>query len=57
MDDIRPSVDRRDGAEYEAPKVTDYGSLTDITAGQAAGGFLDANFPANTPKGQLTFSS
>jgi hypothetical protein len=42
--------------KYEEPTVKDYGSLTEITAGTADGNFLDANFPVNTPKKDLTFS-
>ena len=43
--------------EYVAPEVTDYGKLTDITAGQAHGSFTDRSFPNNTPFSDLTFSS
>jgi hypothetical protein len=42
--------------EYQPPKVTDYGDLTEITAGQVDGDFTDRDFPANTPKKDLTFS-
>jgi hypothetical protein len=42
--------------EYEAPEVTDYGKLTDITAAQTSGANLDRTFPAGTPSGDLTFS-
>jgi hypothetical protein len=41
---------------YEPPKVTDYGDLKKITAGQANGALLDRDFPAGTPGGDLTFS-
>ncbi len=41
---------------YEAPKVIDYGTLTQLTAGQSDGDFTDRDFPANTPKRDLTFS-
>jgi hypothetical protein len=57
MDTGTQTSDKHDATPYEPPTVIDYGKLTDITAGQTAGGFLDANFPANTPQGQLTFSS
>jgi hypothetical protein len=50
------SEDRKP-VEYEAPEVTDYGKLTDITAGQASGNFTDKTFPTNTPFSDLTFSS
>jgi hypothetical protein len=43
--------------EYQAPKVSDYGDLTEITAGQSDGDFTDAQFPVQTPKRDLTFSS
>lgn len=42
---------------YEPPAVTDYGTLTELTAGQSDGDFTDRDFPANTPKRDLTFSS
>jgi hypothetical protein len=41
---------------YEPPVVTDYGDLTEITAGTHNGEFLDRTFPVNTPKSQLLFS-
>jgi hypothetical protein len=41
---------------YETPTVTDYGELTDITAAQQDGNFSDRDFPAGTPRGDLTFS-
>ncbi len=41
---------------YEPPRITDYGDLTEITAGTQDGNFLDRSFPVNTPKGKLTFS-
>ena len=43
--------------EYETPQVVDYGELAELTAGQADGDFTDADFPANTSKRDLTFSS
>ena len=43
--------------EYEAPKVVDYGTLADLTAGQSDGNFTDRDFPVNTPKKDLTFSN
>lgn len=42
---------------YEAPRVRDYGRLTDITAGQTNGDVTDRDFPAHTPKQALTFSN
>jgi hypothetical protein len=43
--------------QYEKPEVVDYGTLTDLTAGQVDGDFTDRDFPVNTPKRDLTFSS
>jgi hypothetical protein len=45
-----------DAAAYEPPTVEDYGSLTDITAGQVTGGRTDRTFPVGTPVGNVTFS-
>ena len=42
---------------YEAPQVIDYGTLEELTAGQADGDFTDRAFPVDTPKRDLTFSS
>jgi hypothetical protein len=42
---------------YETPKVVDLGDLVQVTAGQLTGDFTDADFPAHTPKNDLTFSS
>jgi hypothetical protein len=41
---------------YETPKIVDFGTLAELTAGQADGNFTDHYFPANTPKPLLTFS-
>ena len=41
---------------YERPEVLDYGSLTDLTAGQKDGNFTDKFFNIMTPKKDLTFS-
>jgi hypothetical protein len=43
--------------DYETPEVVDYGELTELTAGQSDGDYTDADFPVNTPKRDLTFSS
>jgi hypothetical protein len=45
-----------DRMKYEAPKVVDYGTLVQLTAGQTTGNFTDKDFPAHTPKGDITFS-
>jgi hypothetical protein len=42
--------------KYEAPRVTTIGSVADLTQGLSYGSHLDADFPAGTPKGELTFS-
>lgn len=41
---------------YETPEVHDYGSLTELTAGQQNGNFTDRAFPVDTPRSDLTFS-
>jgi hypothetical protein len=41
---------------YEEPKIVDYGDLVELTAGGTSGDVTDADFPAGTPKGKLTFS-
>jgi hypothetical protein len=41
---------------YEAPQIEDFGTLTQLTAGQSDGNFTDRAFPINTPKRDLTFS-
>jgi hypothetical protein len=56
MDANIRSRDARDPRAYEVPTVTDYGRLTDITAGASDGGITDRTFPVNTPKRELTFS-
>jgi hypothetical protein len=39
---------------YEAPTVAIYGDLADLTAANACGGVLDADFAAGTDFGHLT---
>lgn len=41
---------------YEQPKIEELGSFEKLTQGGMDGNFLDATFPAGTPKGDLTFS-
>ena len=41
---------------YEAPRLNEVGSLRDLTRGSSDGNSLDASFPVNTPKRNLTFS-
>lgn len=43
-------------AVYTKPAVTRIGSFEEVTLGNSTGGFLDAGFPAGTPRGDLTFS-
>jgi hypothetical protein len=51
------TIDERDPQqEYEAPEVTDYGRLADLTAGAADGCYTDTDFPAMTKKSALGFS-
>ena len=42
--------------DYMAPTIVDHGSLAELTAGGADGSRTDRDFPANTPKNDLTFS-
>jgi hypothetical protein len=41
---------------YEPPEVVDYGTLEELTAAQQDGDVTDRDFPAGTPKTDLTFS-
>ena len=41
---------------YQAPKVTDVGTVVDRTLGESSGVKLDAAFPQDTPIADLTFS-
>jgi hypothetical protein len=50
------AAEQFDQETYEAPKVTDYGDLADLTGGSHDGDFTDADFPVHTPKKDLTFS-
>lgn len=43
-------------AVYEAPSVAEVGTFEALTQGTQFGESLDAAFPTNTPRGQLTFS-
>ena len=42
--------------DYTEPKIVDHGDLSELTAQQQDGNFLDKDFPVNTPKEDLTFS-
>jgi len=50
-------VERNETVEYESPDVVDYGDLIELTAAGTDGDCLDADFPAGTAKGKLTFST
>jgi hypothetical protein len=42
---------------YENPSIADYGDLVELTAAASPDAdFLDADFPAGTPRDDLTFS-
>ena len=43
-------------AQYVAPRLTVVGTLEQITQKTGIGGYTDANFPAHTPRADLTFS-
>ena len=43
-------------SEYQKPHVVDYGELTRVTAAMNDGDRTDRDFPAQTPKDDLTFS-
>lgn len=42
--------------QYEPPEVKDYGKLSELTAGSRDGDALDASFPVNSLRRDLTFS-
>ena len=48
MDDKKP---------YETPRIEDHGDLTELTAAAVTGAVTDADFPAGTPAGDITFGS
>jgi hypothetical protein len=50
-------TDLRDSMEYIKPEIVDHGDLAELTAGTHTGNHLDANFPAGTTRGDLTFST
>jgi hypothetical protein len=41
---------------YIAPKLTELGTVRELTLGESGGNVLDADFPTGTPFGDLTFS-
>jgi hypothetical protein len=41
---------------YQAPKVSDVGTVVERTLGGDTGNFLDDTFPVGTPFNELTFS-
>lgn len=42
---------------YEAPRISELGSVADLTRAADFGGVTDAAFPANTPFEDLGFTS
>ena len=42
--------------EFEKPRIADYGDLVELTAQGTDGDCLDADYPAGTKRGSLTFS-
>lgn len=42
---------------YEKPRIVDYGDLVELTAASGIGDYLDADFPAGTKWGDVTFST
>jgi len=53
---ILPQGGKGNNMTYTPPEIVDYGDLTDVTAGGQTGENLDAAFPDNTPRSDLTFS-
>lgn len=43
--------------EYIKPEIVDHGDLAGLTAGTQTGDHLDASFPVNTHRSDLTFST
>jgi hypothetical protein len=43
-------------AMYEAPSITELGTVADLTAANGLQNHIDADFPEGTPFGDLTFS-
>ena len=41
---------------YTPPKLTELGTVRELTLGGSSGNFTDADFPTHTPYGSLTFS-
>lgn len=56
QDDPTDNEERQGDILYEAPQITDYGTLVELTAAQSDGEFTDRDFPVHTPKKDLTFS-
>ena len=43
---------------YQSPQITEIGAVASVTAGDVAvNTFIDADFPAGTDKGKLTYES
>lgn len=41
---------------YVAPEIIEIGTVREVTLGGDDSDFTDSSFPANSPKGNLTFS-
>jgi hypothetical protein len=54
MEDKKPKPNKK---PYTSPKLTVFGDVEVITKGGTTGDFLDAAFPAGTPRGRLTYGS
>jgi hypothetical protein len=53
---LRGAFGKVDLVNYEAPKIVDFGDLVELTAATQSGNYTDKDFPAGTPKDDLTFS-
>lgn len=48
--------DEVENKPYITPELTVHGDVEAITQANTGGGRLDADFPAGTPRGEITFS-
>ena len=49
-------MDQNVRTQYQPPQITEYGTLAQLTQGNATGERLDGDFPTGTPFDDLTFS-
>jgi hypothetical protein len=42
--------------KYEAPAITELGTIVEMTRAQGPGNLTDAAFPVGTPRDDVTFS-